>query len=390
MKQRYMFALGLVVAVGLLISSVPASATTRRAASPKVPDVSVSWSSGTPVPFGATRWDGEYVASLNRVYFLGFRAADGVSTDGSVWYYDVATDTYVDTGRDMRVPVSNYQISALTDSHGLGLYIFGGRDSTGAIITTVQTYYPSVNKAVVVTSDPWPGTTPSACVSLPAMGVATLGNKAYVLGGASFSSSVPPCVDDNSAQTWIFDPAAPAGAKWTAGPNLNVARGYITPAVLQGRIYAIGGDTNVAGTLFATPTVEAWKPPAGGWNDAAIADLPVPCDESQAFTPGNGPLKKGITLAGCGQWPLALGDTYFYAATLNSWSLVGSLIEARRNQAGALFSIGGSLKLYVSGGYDSQGAIILSTVELGVGAPVGSRPGFSRPGQYTGPKPANN
>src|SRR6185503_16404361 len=161
MKQRYVFALGLVVAVGLLITSIPASATTRRAASPKVPDVSVSWTTGTAVPFGATRWDGEYVASLNRVYFLGFRAADGTSTDGSVWYYDVATDTYVDTGRDMRVPVSNYQISALTDSHGLGLYIFGGRNSTGDIITTVQTYYPSVNKAIVVTSDPWPGTTPA-------------------------------------------------------------------------------------------------------------------------------------------------------------------------------------------------------------------------------------
>src|SRR5437867_12495198 len=126
MKQRYTFALGLVVAVGLLISSVPASATTRSTASPKIPNVSVTWATGTPLTIPATRFDGEYVASLNRVYFLGFRLADN-TTDGSVWYYDVATDTYVDTGRDMKVPVSNYQISALTDSHGLGLYIFGGR-----------------------------------------------------------------------------------------------------------------------------------------------------------------------------------------------------------------------------------------------------------------------
>jgi hypothetical protein len=379
MKQRHLYALGLLVAVGLLISSVPAFATQRATAKPKIPDVSVTWTTSTTMPFAATRWDGELITARNRVYFLGFRAADN-TTDGSIWYYDVATATFTDTGKNMPVPVSNYQIAMLTDSHGLGLYIFGGRDNLGNLTTSTQVYYPALNRAINLTStDPWPGKTPSNCVSLPANGVAVTGNKAYIMGGVSFSAAPINCVDEQSAQTWIFDPSAPAGSRYTQGPNLKVARGYITPTVLAGRIYAIGGDTNVAGTLFASPTVEAWKPPLGGWNDTAIADLPVPCDESQAFPFTSGVLAKYIVLATCGQWPNVLGDTYGYNAANNSWSLLGAVNEIRRNEAGSFIRVGTQLQMYILGGYASDGATALASTERGVGGPVAGRPGFSRP-----------
>src|SRR5712692_7733269 len=123
MRRRYRYGLVLLAAAGMLGSALPALGASRA---PAVPSASVSWTFGPSLPFAATRWDGAYVARLNRVYFLGFRASDG-STDGSVWYYDVAAGTYVDTGVVMKVPVSNYEIAALNDSHGIGLYIFGGR-----------------------------------------------------------------------------------------------------------------------------------------------------------------------------------------------------------------------------------------------------------------------
>src|SRR6266542_2001367 len=110
MKRRRLYALGLLVAVGVLFSSVPVFASAGRATAPRVPDVSVSWATTSPMPFAATRFDGEYVPQVNRVYIMGFRAADN-STDGSVWYYNVATNTWVDTTRDLPLPISNYQIS---------------------------------------------------------------------------------------------------------------------------------------------------------------------------------------------------------------------------------------------------------------------------------------
>jgi hypothetical protein len=316
---------------------------------PRHADV-VTWTFGNDSPFAGTRFDGQYDSTTKRVYFLGFRTT-GDATDGSVWYYDTVTKTYTDTGVDMQVPVSNYAIAALTDSKGLGFFIFGGRDANATIVTTVQVYRPAQNKASVISSDPWPGQTPAACISLPAMGVAAVHNQAVVVGGVSFSANG--CVDDNSRQTWLFDPNAAAGSRWTQGPHLNLARGYITTAVSNGVVYAIGGDTNSAGSLFATPTVERWKFGSAAWKDGAVADLPEPCDESQAFA-----LSNTIVLAGCGQWPSALPDTNVYNLTTNTWSAAGPLNDNRRNHAGAIYKSGHKMIMYILGGYGEASSFV--------------------------------
>jgi Kelch motif protein len=346
MSRKIVKAMVSLVALGVVLSVIPAQAQPRVRGSARVPDVSVTWSAGPTSPFAGTRFDGALVNG--RVYFLGFRTV-GDATDGSVWYFDLATQTYVDTLVDMKAPISNYQIAVLRDPIGTGLYIFGGRDANAQILNLTQVYYPATNTAKIVTTDPWPGTTPSGCISLPAMGVATAANHAYVMGGVAFVTNG--CVlDENSAQTWVYDPMAPAGTRWTQGPDLNVARGYITPAVAHGRIYAIGGDVAAANPLLtAVRTVEAWTPPAGTWTNAP-RDLPVTggCDESQAFLVE---LPFSIVLAGCGQWPNAIPDTLSYNIPANTWSPAGALSIVRRNHAGALLTIGGRPRLYVLGGY---------------------------------------
>jgi N-acetylneuraminic acid mutarotase len=306
------------------------------------------------------------VASTKRVYFLGWRLLDNTTT-GEVWYYDLATKTYVDTGTAMPVAISNYQIAQLTDNTGDGLYVFGGRtdDNGGTLVNNVQVYYPATNTAVKLGSkDKWPGKTPSGCVSLPAMGVSVVANKAIVTGGVAFSANG--CVgDENSDQTWVFNPMKGVGHKWSAGPKLNLARGYITSAVLGGKVYAIGGDVNDAGTLTAQTIVESWKPGATKWSDGAVADLPEACDESQAFAFESGPLANTITLAGCGQWPNDLPDVLQYDKASDSWSTVGALLESRRNQAGASIGTDAKPKLFVAGGYASDGATALASTEIG-------------------------
>lgn len=355
MKLRRLPWLGLVAALALTIPAGPALARSASKATPRVPTVSISWQEGVPSTFAGTRFDGEYDPTTKRVYFLGFRTT-GDLTDGSVWYYDTVAKTYTDTGVDMPVPVSNYGIAALTTSAGLGFYIFGGRDANAVIVTAVQAYFPATNTAVKINADPWPGMTPLGCVSLPAMGVVSVANRAIVMGGVSFAANG--CLDDQSAQTWIFNPKAPNGARWTAGPDLNVARGYITPAVLGNKIYAIGGDTVSAGSLIPQATVESWKAPSGTWDDAGTADLPEACDESQAFGFTQGALAGTITLAGCGQWPNALPDTLQYTASSNSWATVGTLNDNRRNQAGATVPVGTKFALYILGGYGEASSFI--------------------------------
>lgn len=360
MKMRFARAITLASATGLLMSGGVAVAADSTPDT--TPAVDIGWAAGTPAPFGGTRFDGALVGK--KVYFLGFRTQDN-NTDGSIWYYNTEKKKYVDTGIDMAVPVTNYTIAALKDNTGLGLYTFGGRDALGETTTTVQVFYPSTGNTKVIDSDPWPGKTPSDCTSLPATGVTVVDNKAYALGGMSFSTSVPPCADDTSKQVWRYDPKASSGNRWKAQPSLKVSLGYISPAVVNGKIYAIGGDTNEAGTLFAQSTVQAWKVGARKWNDTNYADLPTACDETQAFAFDSGPLGGTITLAGCGQWPNALPDVQQYKVSGDSWSNVGALNEARRNHAGANIGTSSAPKLFVLGGYDATGANVLMTSEVG-------------------------
>jgi N-acetylneuraminic acid mutarotase len=208
------------------------------------------------------------------------------------------------------------------------------------------------------------------------MAVTRVKNKAYVLGGVAFSANG--CLDEQSAQTWSFNPMGAAGSRWKQGPDLNVARGYITPAVIGQTIYAIGGDANNAGTLIPSTTVEAWTVGAGAWDDAGVADLPEACDESQAFGFAKGPLAHLVTLAGCGQWPNAIADVLQYDTTANSWSIIGALNAARRNQAGAVIGSAKKPKLFILGGYDATGATVLSSSEIGKAAKVSSPRGGTR------------
>ena len=80
MRRRFVYAIGLMSCLALVLSTMPASAAGARH-SVNSPLTSVDWSFRHQTPFYGTRFDGEYLPSLDRVYFLGFRTlAD--QTDG--------------------------------------------------------------------------------------------------------------------------------------------------------------------------------------------------------------------------------------------------------------------------------------------------------------------
>ena len=122
----------LLPAVALIVA-----ATSPVDAAEHVPGLLV-WQFARSSPFAGTRFDGETPTSGRdqRVYFLGFRKANG-AVDGSVWYFARGTGRFVDTGVDMKVPVSDYAIASLQDG---SFYIFGGRTTDGRVTTAVQRF----------------------------------------------------------------------------------------------------------------------------------------------------------------------------------------------------------------------------------------------------------
>ncbi|MEJ5311878.1 MAG: carboxypeptidase regulatory-like domain-containing protein [Anaerolineae bacterium] len=313
------------------------------------------WVEAPAAPFAYMRFDAEYSEATGHVYFLGGRT--GTPTDGRIWEFDPASGVYTDTGVDMPFPVSNYNIARLTDSGGNEVLVtFGGRLNTGSVTNMVQGFYPVSKTTVVFNADPYP-------VATSPGGVAVVNNIAYVFGGFNNSAVI--------SDTYIFDITAPAGSRWTAGPPLNHARSYIGAAVVDGVIYAIGGDDYPSGLLrplTITERLDTANPIA--WDDAGVADLPVACDEMPAFGFDSASpyrLAGSVVIAGCGQWPGEYATSLRYDVASDTWDeTFADLNQARRNHAGAFIPAGagaGRPGLWVWGGRQTNDFNILDIPE---------------------------
>ena len=294
-----------------------------------------TWHNGPTTDFRFTRFDGKYFPKTKKVYFLGGRLSAG-TTDGTVWCFVPDSGVYHNTGVTMPTPVSNYTICLLQDNYSStdtwGLYIIGGRTSTGANTGAVQVYYPVSNTVRTVSTDPFPMRVGD---SIPVPGACVVyNNKIYVFGG--LSTAVSPYV---TSQTWVYDPVASAGNRWSqiTTANLSLARSYLSSAVVNGKIYAIGGDIYSASSLFAQKRCEVFDPsnPSAGWQ--TIADLPDSSGETRAFGfDATSPYQFAdkIIIAGNGKWPNETNQCFSYDILTNTWSTFTNLLQARRNHAG--------------------------------------------------------
>lgn len=298
-----------------------------------------------PRPVDYTRFDGAFDPHDNLFYFPGGRIG-GTGHDRSIWTYDPLKDVWADTGCDMNHNASNYTAVYIEDdgtARGEALYVVGGYDiETEENIDVVQRFYPSEMGCVVedVASDPFPGRIGDYIVG--GGGVAVVEDKIYYFGG--WQTYASPYFAD---KTWVFDPRAPAGSRWTeiAGATLDPGRSYINVAVQGGLIYAMGGiDSYVEFplmTLVPTNAVEVLDPadPSGGW--VALNPLPEATAEGRGFgfeadTLGVQQPAGKLYVVGGGDWPEVSANVYEYDVVGDSWNpTFPRLNVARRNHAGS-------------------------------------------------------
>ena len=312
-----------------------------------------TWQNGPPTTFpqAFSRFDGGYYPATGLVYFLGGRLADN-NTDGSIWTFNPATGIYTDTGLDMPTPISNYTANLLNTPIGFGFHVFCGRDSAGTQTFAVQAYFPDTNVTLQLgPEDNFPG--PVACGA----GLnAVVNNKAYIAGGFDGTNM--------GVQTWVFDPAASPGSRWTRLTSADLPQGlaYITTAVVDGKIYAIGGAYwDGVSALINVDTVLVLDPAAATPTWTPLASLPEVCSSSRAWGFDTGSLYvdpsdmtplAGKIIAGCGVWSTAIQAVYAYTVATNSWEAFPPFLTARRDTAGEFLPLASAPALWVWGGYD--------------------------------------
>jgi N-acetylneuraminic acid mutarotase len=125
-----------------------------------------------------------------------------------------------------------------------------------------------------------------------------LDGKIYVMGGVV----TPSPSYDNTANVSVYDPVTNT---WDSRASMHTARGFLATAVVNGKIYAIGGG-------YPTPvnSVEVYDPVTNTWTDKA--PLPKPYEGTRAA------VVNGIIYVVCGNQTDS--TCYAYDPAMNVWT----------------------------------------------------------------------
>jgi|GEM_PF-2947040 len=287
--------------------------------------VAQPWSDGNIYVFGGRDFDIDWQAGFT-IYRPDASIYNTVSNN---W---TSISSVFPEGR-LGTNTSDMQSAVLTDSNNLRhIYLLGGSGYSEQITNTVFTYDPGSASAVSLPdADNWP------VGRRIAGGSAVVGNKWYVFGGIIKPFST-------YTDTWVFDPLAASGSRWTrlTNANLSVPRGYIASVVLDGKIYAVaGGQLSPSGTAISNEAVvERFDPanPALGW--VRLADLPSGRSYAHAFAwdTGSGQPYAGKIVVAGGRWDIADTNAYIYDPLDNTWSVFAGFNSPRRTYAAAQYN----------------------------------------------------
>ncbi len=209
---------------------------------------------------------------------------------------------------------------------GLALYVLGGQSSKfGGVSSAFERYDPLTNR--------W-DTLPSLPTARWALGVAHVGGKIYAIGGQNCISLV---CGETLDVVEIYDLRT---GRWSRAAPLPEPRAAFATAVVEGKIYVLGGFNMQTQETFGTVLV--YNPALDEWNWAT--DLP-----SKRFAPSAGFCEEKIVVFdGVSEFFAPLRrDAWVYDTVTGKWEQVaapkferigGSAVTVR-NQ---IYAIGGS------------------------------------------------
>ncbi|MFT9371721.1 MAG: kelch repeat-containing protein [Paenibacillus polymyxa] len=200
-----------------------------------------TWSTKKSMP--TARAGAAYAVVNNKIYVFGgytgnYYTFTGGTVVDNVEVYDPVADTW-EIKKHMPLKLMT---PGASDYNGK-IYLFGGLEAGVNSVSNVQEYNPI--------TDTWVSKNDmKQIIHSPA--TITYKNKIYLIGGRKGSSST-----FNTLK--VYDPETDT---WETKANMNFARGGgVGAAILEGKIYAIGGVSPTA----ETNTVEAYDPLTNTW-----------------------------------------------------------------------------------------------------------------------------
>ena len=204
------------------------------------------------------------------------------------------------------------------------IYVIGGDNASGTILSDVQIYNPTTNT--------WSTGTPLP-VATDSTSAAVVSNILYVFGGSNGTTT---------NAVWAFSPKTKA---WTSMAAMPTARNATLAVVEKNIVYVIGGNLGNGANFVAT--VESYNPATNAWT---TEDSMLGAKDA----PGGGLIGTTIVVAdGSPAGSEVTGDTEGYNATTNSWSELTADPTAR---TGSCSGVIGSALYDASGYINNAGA----------------------------------
>jgi hypothetical protein len=194
---------------------------------------------------------------------------------------------------------------------------------------------------------PWQSHVPMD-VARFSLAAATVNDRLYAFGGVDGSCPPgPPCAFAPLSTVEVFDPLvttiAQFGQAWTPRASMTTARESLAGAVVNGRVYAIGGHTigggSVASMEFYDPSTNVWSARAS--MSGARARMAAAAIDNTIYVVG-----------GAGDDSIALATVEAYDTLSDTWTTKAPMLTARNFPAAA--AVNGTL--YVIGG-DGTGSV---------------------------------
>jgi N-acetylneuraminic acid mutarotase len=260
------------------------------------------------------------IAVDNNLYVLGGITESGeIVADFAV--YDLANNewTHLD-------PMPVERAGAAVAHHGGRIYVFGGRGNAG-LVSQVDVFD--------IASGHWEsaGNMPYEAWNLSAE---IYDGKIYVLGGISGTGNERRALSD----AYIFDPV---DQSWEQGPSLPAPRHDAASAVLNGRIYLIGGKEQTGSSAPAVDLVSFLDLETMQWGE--LAPLPSPRVGMKGAT-----IDGKIYVAGGNSGGELFSSVDCYDLDADAWTEAAELSAPRMSHAvtaadNVLYVIGGSLNI---------------------------------------------
>jgi N-acetylneuraminic acid mutarotase len=303
-----------------------------------------SWAAGPSMPTVGTRMAGVFFPGNGKLYAMGGRSSDvGGSEFTHPYEYDPGSNSW--TIKSATYPdnqVNNMACGILNQGGTDYIYCVGGSEVATQTSTGRVFRYEPITDTISTVPANWP----SGDQNFVPGGFSVFNNNMFILGGFEINVAM----DDN---IWQFDPVA---LVWThKNAHLPTQLGYIPQATIGNLIYTGGGST-YDGTLLHDSNISLVYDPVAD-TIGNIATIP----RATAETRGLNLCNTMYVMGGGREAPNPSNEVDIYDPVANSWSVGTPFSEARRNFP---TDTNGTDHIWLSGGYASDGATVLDSMEI--------------------------